>query len=415
MMLQSELKQAKQQSQDLHRTSEFFGALLTGQPEEKVAKPTSERSTEEPQTNGHPVPPRMDPMSPFSQPPAPPPQQPLPEKPDASHSNNHNAFTQPSLKRTVTEKPILGLSSPDKTESSSQILSLVEALTSAKREIDSQGDRVKQLEDLLRQERKARESAEERARRLENPQPTHVDGDGTSGKRSIWDDSDEHLKQWRSDRSSNPDPVAPIDGSPTSSEAAPSQPPSQIQTPEDIHKQTAAVDASTSHLQQRLDLMLAEMDEMKAHMERYKRRAELAEVESVSARKTLAQMVESIRAADPNTTDKNIRPHLPDGAVVDADTNADLTANTHLVNDLTAAIIRSSGLPNGTPGKGTDAESQQQQLLQAVATALATRDQQAVSADERLYKGAPFASMFGVVLIGVGIMTWLNGWGKVER
>ena len=194
-MPQSELKQAKQQSQDLHRTSEFFGALLTLQPGEKAPKPTSDRLVEEPQTNGHPLPPKIDPMSPFSQPPAPPPQQPLPEKPDAARANNHDSFTQPSLKRSTTEKPTLGMSSPTKNESSSQILSLVEALTSAKKEIDSQGDRVKQLEDLLRQERKARESAEERARRLENHQSIHAVGDGTSDKSSVWDDSAEEHQQ----------------------------------------------------------------------------------------------------------------------------------------------------------------------------------------------------------------------------
>lgn len=412
-MYQSELKQAKQQSQDLHRTTEFFGALLTQQPGEEVSKSTSDRTAEEPRTNGHPVPPKMDPMSPFSQPPAPPPQQPLPEKPDVVHTSNHNSFSQPPLKRTATEKPISGLSSPNKPESSSQILSLVEALTSAKKEIDSQGDRVKQLEDLLRQERKARESAEERARRLENPQPTLVEGDGTSDKRSNRDDSEEDLQRWTSsDRSTNRDSTAPIDGSPPS-EADQTQSPQVHQSPEDIHKQTAAVDASTSRLQQRLDLMLAEMDEMKSHMERYKRRAELAEEESTSARKTLAEMVESIRAADPNTTNKNLRPRFPDSLAMDANSNTDITGNTHLANDLTAAIIRSSGLPNGTGGNGTDAEGHKRQLLEAVATALATRDQQ----DERVYLSgsAPYASMLGVVLIGVGIMTWLNGWAKVER
>ena len=28
---------------------------------------------------------------------------------------------------------------------------------------------------------------------------------------------------------------------------------------------------------------------------------------------------------------------------------------------------------------------------------------------------APFASMLGVVIVGVGIMAWLNGWQRVER
>lgn len=394
---QSELKQAKQQSQDLHRTSEFFGALLTQQPEEKAPKPTSDGSAEEPQTNGYPVPPKMDPMSPFSQPPAPPPQQPLPEKPDVARSNNHDSFIHPPLKRTATEKPTLGTLSPTKTESSSQILSLVEALTSAKKEIDSQGDRVKQLEDLLRQERKARESAEERARRLENHQPGHLDGDGTSDKRTIWDDSEE-LQRW-TDLSTNSDPIETTEAR-AASDVEPDQ--TSYQSPEEIHQETAAVDASTSRLQQRLDLMLAEMDDMKLHMDRYKRRAEQAEEDSTTTRQTLAEMIETIRAGDHR--DGIIRPHHTDGSSP-INAHPDLTS-TDLVHDISAAI-RSSGLPNRT------VLADHKQLQQAVATALAGREPG--RGGESLHLSAPYASMLGVVLIGVGIMTWLNGWQKVER
>ncbi|SLM34614.1 SMAD/FHA domain [Lasallia pustulata] len=419
--LTSELKQAKQQSQDLHRTSEFFGALLTQQPGDKVPKPTSDRSAEEPQINGHPVPPKLDPRSPFSQPPAPPPQQPLPEKPDAARANQQDSFIQPSLKRTATEKSTLPMSSPTKPESSSQILSLVEALTSAKKEIDSQGDRVKQLEDLLRQERKARESAEERARRLEIHQPSHVGGDGTTDKPRKWPDSDEkHPQQWK-DRSA-PTDVADgeaTDGSSTAAAAAGPDHPPPPQSPEDLHNETVAVDASTSRLQQKLDLMLAEMDEMKAHMERYKRRAEVAEEESAVARKTLAEMVESIRAGERRrggggSGDGNVRSPIPDAAspTAPSDANAD-AAGQSVVQEVTA-VFRSSGLPDGIKLDHADAEL----LHRAVGMALERR-QSGERAEGRVRVaggvGAPYASMIGVVLIGVGIMTWLNGWSKGER
>ena len=44
----------------------------------------------------------------------------------------------------------------------SQILSLIESLNDAKRQIESQGSKVKELEDMLKQERQAREAAEDK-------------------------------------------------------------------------------------------------------------------------------------------------------------------------------------------------------------------------------------------------------------
>ena len=320
------------------------------------------------------------------------------------------------------------MSSPTKPESSSQILSLVEALTSAKKEIDSQGDRVKQLEDLLRQERKARESAEERARRLETHQPNHADGDGTSDKRGMYDDSEEDQQQWK-DQSATTDATKATDGSAIATTTEPGQP---SQTPEDIHKETVAVDASTSRLQQRLDLMVAEMDEMKTHMERYRRRAEVAEEETTATRKTLAEMVESIRAGDHRgdirlRNQDDLSPTSSGGA--DADANVDIddididTAGKDLATQV-AAAIRASGFAAHSSGGGlTDADGTK--LLQhAVATALLTVRREprngsgsgSGSGSERLAASvAPYASVLGVVLIGVGIMTWLNGWEKGGR
>ena len=403
---QSELKQAKQQSQDLHRTSEFFGALLTQEPGEEVPKPPSDQSAEESQTNGLPVSSKVDPMSPFSQPPAPPPQQPLPEKPDIARAYHQDSFTQPPLKRTETERPRLAASSPTKNEPSSQILSLVEALTSAKKEIDSQGDRVKQLEDLLRQERKARESAEERARRLESHQSSRIDRERADDEGNLREGfSERKQERWEAHRGIV-DAVEAMDvGEPYQAEQ--DQP---TQSPEAIHKETLAVDASTSRLQQRVDLMVAEMDEMKVHMEQYKRRAERAEEESGATRKTLAEMVESIRAGGQRGivgVDTSLKPRHQETTSPNSAMDSDTHGNKDLVEEVTAAI-RTSVLPNGTLFN-TDIK----ELEHAVATALAKREPG--RGGERLQMSAPYASMLGVVLIGVGIMTYLNGWQKVER
>ena len=100
-------------------------------------------------------------------PPAPPPQQPLPEKPDV-----------PGLKRGAGDRPKSGptLSSPIRQDNASQILQLTEALNNAKRDIDTQTARMRELEAMLDREREARALAEELAMRLEESAKSQANG-----------------------------------------------------------------------------------------------------------------------------------------------------------------------------------------------------------------------------------------------
>src|SRR3982074_1982294 len=123
---------AKQQSQDLRQTDDFLHTLMSQESSAKVNS-KNENSLSR-QMNGRPKVPRIDPISRFSDPPAPPPQQPLPEKPDAARRSTQEPNIG-SLKRSDTEKPSKSAtSSPSSSRDSSQIVSLIEALSVTKKE-----------------------------------------------------------------------------------------------------------------------------------------------------------------------------------------------------------------------------------------------------------------------------------------
>jgi chromosome segregation ATPase len=196
----------------------------------------------------------------FSDPPAPPPQAPLPEKPDVHMQRPASGFGsgmfQPSsLSRSETERPKLGSvnSSPvkpvsngmvDSLASAAQIANLIESLAKTKQEVEVQSARLREVEDQLMQERVLREDAEERAKRLEKERKSH-----------------------EAPRIQVPEsPVKAVESA----------------TPIDEEQQEdEKVDNSSSDkkLQERLDLLLAEFNEVKASAERYKHDKEQAEKE----------------------------------------------------------------------------------------------------------------------------------------
>ena len=347
-------------------------------------------------------------MSPFSQPPAPPPQQPLPEKPDSVRSTNSELHGQIPNRKVEAERPLSrGNISPVKPESSSQILSLIEALTSAKREIDSQGDRVRHLEELLKQERKARESAEERTRRLLEAHVREIDAGSGAVEEEACDRRPESTLRVALDSPNAYDPDEEDyrkDSNGPESQAQPA--PSGGQNFGDWQHDIQGIDASTSRLQERLDQMVKEMDEMKQQMERYRQRAEKAEDDRTS----LAEMVERIRRGevDPGAVATEVQ--TKDNTEMATQTDP----STNLINEDLAhssnAVLRYFPHQNG---KVTEPffNLQKYNLNKTMTTAIARSD----SRNDKLMTSAPYASMLGVVLIGVGIMTYLNGWQKVER
>jgi hypothetical protein len=375
--MKSEMKQAKIQNQDLQRTNQYIDAVLTTEPSKKEPTKVS------PTSNVKISPLKGDIKARFSDPPAPPPQQPLPEKPDGPPH-------QPLLRRVDTERPKSSGSpirgSPIGSDSNLQIASLAEALTSAKKEIETQSMRLQDLETLLHQERLARESAEERAQRLEMEQKE--------------DTTDEPKVN-----GVVPDPEE-------------SEPYSEKHGQSDI--EPTPTDAATTRLQQRLEVMVAEMDDMKNKMEQYRQRAESAEAENETHRKTLAEMVEKIRQDDANRArreaakqHKRSQSDISEGhisvSVDGSEEEGEITiVNEEMDIDEADEILRNVGLQSGktiAPELVAEAQKVSSQAL----TQSSTRARGA-----SLQSGTTVSIL--VVLLGCGLMSYLNNsYPKVER
>lgn len=379
-----EMRAARLQSNDLGRTETFFGSLLSKEDIKENDKSPAFEVPKGPQVNGAALPFRADPKPRFSDPPAPPPQQPLPEKPDVARAQ-HFEPSSPSLKRSNTERPrSVPNASPVRQEPTSQILNLVEALASAKKEIDIQSARMKDLEEMLQKERQAREAAEEAAKRLELLQSEPK----TNG----------HVK--------SDDEGLIIE------EAF--EPPAEViekdneESSEPILDETAVdpkpVSESTLLLEKRLEAMLGDMQELRNQIELFKERAETAESERDVVRKeraTLAEMVEKIRLEESaRRSSSTERARSP--------TKVDLAAQ-HLLNGkgdsphaTLGPLLETAGLTNGS------AVGLEEKELGHAAVGILERSPG--SHAPLLYKTTPYASMLGVVLIGMGVMAYLNGW-----
>ena len=299
-----------------------------------------------------------------------------------------------------TERPKSGLSSPTKEIPSGQIVSLLEALKSAKQEIDSQGSRVKHLELALARERKARELAERRARTLSGSKDEHeatgaIEEEAFEPPLDTLELMEHDLPNGHAEDDEESRPLSRSTSTAT------------LKSAEEIHQGTVEIDNSTSRLQARIDLMVKEMTDLKMLMESYKQRAEEAE----EGRKGLAELVENIRAGRDSTsvmstaTDGDSR-SLGNG-------NIEGVAESKVPSRSNALDRRSSSthlhhqLPNGSATIG----NMQRELEKTVSNVLQQQRQWGGTGEGgRMVQSAPYVSMVGVVLIGVGIMTWLNGW-----
>ncbi|KAJ5523118.1 hypothetical protein N7513_012662 [Penicillium frequentans] len=386
--LTGELKQAKQQSMDLRQTDDFLTAIMKpGYAEkDKASKPSSFESNGPRQLNGRPKMPRVDSFSRFSDPPAPPPQQPLPEKPDAPTRSAADSFSP--LKRSDTEKTKPATSSPVSRDSS-QILNLIEALSSAKREIDTQGARVKELETLVLQERAARESAEEKVKNLElhlMPQTN-----GVVKSEDVLAEQESAIKDEHDDSEEVQKPNGSILPSETS--AAP-----------DSHlPEPTAVD--TTQLEHRLETMMQEMEEMRKQMASFKDRAEKAEEDNVESRASLAEMIETLRR---ERAEKALVTTLGPKSDPQGHDQSKTTTGRAPAIENGAVDPEKKG---GSSVQPLDPASADGKEVNAAATGMATEYRRR----QFLHDTSPYASMVGVVLLGVGIMAYLNGWQKLEK
>ena len=381
----------------------------------------------------------MDQKPRFSDPPAPPPRQPLPEAPEKSRAKDaeSTSLPHPGLQRSETERSRLpsdddGPASPKDDQPQQQIMTLVGALASAKRQIESTGARVKSLEEMLQRERCARESAEQRALQLELERQEKL-GRNIDGRER-----------------SNVDVVRQTAAEDTVVRSSEVQKEIAHETDDSfpIHEQDDVLEGNISvgldsgqRLKKRIDLMVTEMEEMRKTMESYQRRAELAESESASSRKSLAEMVHRIRRedADKVVAEELRRPHgQRRGPTLDRSSSLTIDHQIERLGEppvarvldihalatcdsFASAPLVSAGVHDGQSIGPKEIVA----LERAVSMALSQAHSQGpsthlsssspISQHTRLLQSAPYASILGVVVLGMGVMAMLNGWQKIER
>ena len=366
------MKAAQQQANDLEQTGTFLGGLLD--PENRQEKPPSSArdNSQSRQINGRIRAPRLDPSARFADPPAPPPQQPLPEKPDMSQSSPVGSNGLHRMMRADTARPNSTMSSPTNGQNS-QILVLLEKLTLTEKKLEAQGMKVRQLEEMLQQEKVAREGAEERARRLEQ-------GLLTRPVTTVEEVTEPQVE----DKASSP-----ISNVPEKSASEPS---------------SAEVEQD---LQSRLDHMVADMQRMKKNLEQYQARAETAETDATQARISLSGMIKRLREKDSATAaalEKDI-----DLSVLHVDGTGPLTP------DSTKALSQSASPSKYSPGLANGHVRAPSRLSEQLERAMATILRDSSGDANAMAQSAPYVSMLGVVLIGVCAMAYLNSWQKAEK
>lgn len=382
--LQHEMRQAKLQHKELQGTEHFFDAILSNEDFKEEKKPKDIKSALPNGLKSDSV------VARFSDPPAPPPQQPLPEKPAAPRIQTGEG----SLRRANTERPRSQTNSPVKQGNDSQIVSLIEALNTAKKEIEVQGDRMRQLEEQLQLEREARLSAEEVAKRLECESSTA----GLNGA-PVEATSAE-------DESSTDDSTLVLSGTTISGDKGVD---AAIQNTEDV-------EASANMLRTQVEVLLAEMNEMKQHMESYRQRAERAEKERDDVKMTLAEMVQKIRddeearrvAAEKRERRASIDSMKSAKSAKSSMDNSEDSSDQEINDEDSVQETPDAKLVNGIAMAGHEATAKELEKQLAVALQNPARGQV-------INNTAPYASMIGVVLLGMGLMAYLNGWQKVER
>jgi hypothetical protein len=389
------MRNARLQNQDLARTSQFISALLSKEDIKNADKPEVPEPSKAHLPNGN-ISFRSDGgKTRFSEPPAPPPSQPLPEKPDAARASD-----APSLKRAGTERPKLSAnSSPVRQDNNlNQILLLTEALNNTKKELDSHSARVRDLEDMLNKEREARLYAEDMVQKMEEGSHTKMNG---SAEAPLVNGHSELDKAFDLPAEQPPLAEAEIPSGSPEAEVAPPQPDN--------------AEALAAAFQARIDSMALEMNAMREQLEAFRLRAEKAETERDADRKTLAEMVSQIRQRDEEEKKRDAERRSRSAS---KSRRRAVSQNQSL--EKTAPVMNGAATEARTVQSDEPAEEEASDSAPTPSRAttikpggaLAVQGQQQ---DGTLIHTLPYASMVGVVLLGMGLMAYLNGWQPQPR
>jgi hypothetical protein len=377
---------------DLQRTAQYIDSILAAD-QQSSKKESSQKNSPIEKAKGTSLKAR------FSDPPAPPPQAPLPEKPDVMHRLGSSLDLPNFLRRSDTEKPSSSSvnSSPSQGSSdqstAAQMASLAEALNAARKEVETQSMRLKEVEDLLVQERVRREDAEERAKRLERE---------------------------RKQREGNQAWLHHPESAPKDDETS---------TPIDEEEAEGTIagapvkDAAPSELRREIEKLKIEVSESKAAAERLKHEKEQAEKErdtERAERQSLAEMIERIRAEEEERVAKERRKEERRKARRSSSTPAVDPTVENVETKVVDTVEDCSG--NDEDEEISKDESKKVALQNGHVDGERVKDSPHVhdlgtliSKNAQIYHAAPYLSAVSVVLIGVAVMALVNRMQKGER
>ena len=300
------------------------------------------------------------------------------------------------LRRTDTEKPSSANVNNPPSQSLSdqstaaQMASLAEALNAARKEVETQSMRLKEVEDLLVQERVRREDAEERAKRLEKERKQR---EGNQG--------------WLQ----HPESAAPKEDETST--------PIEDEKADETIVGAPAEDAAPSDLLREFEKLKLEFSEVKTAADRWKHEKEQAEKErdaERAERQSLAEMIERIRAEEVERIAKEKRKEEKRKARRSSSTPAVENDETRVVE---TAEDRSVDDENEDPSGD---ESKKSNLQNGHVDGEQVKDSPRVhdlgtlvSRNTQIYHAAPYLSAVSVVLIGVAVMALVNRMQKGER
>jgi hypothetical protein len=153
--------------------------------------------------------------------------------------------------------------------------------------------------------------------------------------------------------------------------------------------------------------MEVQMQEMRESLAEWQQRCEVAEAERDDDRKTLAEMVVQLRAEEARKTATQEKSRS-------RSRKARGERRPNEAADIVASGKRTGGDPairNQSDGAASEDEVSEDATLSRAdtITAMDTR-KSGPSPEHQLQAGLPYASMVGVVLIGMGLMAYINGW-----
>ena len=146
--------------------------------------------------------------------------------------------------------------------------------------------------------------------------------------------------------------------------------------------------------------MVTELKGLKQQVDEYRQRAETAEAEREADRATLADMVAQIRKRDEEDARRR---RSRSRASKKATSAADSLALDGAFKDL--------------PSKPSAEDSSEEQPTLSRANTITPAHNQVAkhTPDSTALQSVPYASMLGVVLIGMGLMAYINGWQQQPR